>query len=948
MAKLKGGTRIYGSIIVDDQTLIGSATTTGTAGQSLQIAGINSGAYIGGRVGIGTTNPSVPLEVSGAVRATVYYGDGSNLTGIVASGGGSSGGTSLSISTSASSSTNFISFVSSAGTSILGITTAIGLTYIPSASILNVGIISAGSGIITATTSSGIITYYGDGSKLTNIITVGSAVTGNNIVGSAISISGISTFNTVRISTGIITATSGVVTYYGDGSKLSGIQTAGAGVGAGGTYTQIQFNDSGTLNGANFFNYDKGTARVGIGTSSPTARLSVASSITGASLMVVNDNLSDGSLFRVNDNSGIVLLDVDAAGTILFPTTGNVGIGTTLISPTSKLQIVGNVLVSGIVTATNFSGIFTGSYFGDGSRLSGILTSGSAGGSTGQVQFNVNGTPSGANFFNYDTGTARVGIGTSLPTGRLSVASTTTGTSLMIVNDNLSDGSLFRVTDNNANILMDVDANGTIIFNNSGNVGIGTTLVTPTSKLQVTGDALISGVVTATTYSGNLSGIALTVTTGIITNIVGTAATISTVRILSGIITATSGVVTYYGSGAFLTGIVTSGAAGQGAPGQVQINDSGPLAGASFFHYDKTSARVGIGTSSPTARLSVASTTTGTSLMVVNDNLSDGSLFRVTDNSANILMDVDANGIIVFNNSGNIGIGTTLVTPTSKFQVTGDALVSGVVTATTHSGNLTGTAVTATTGIVTNITSVNINVSGITTTQTFNVGTSGTIITTTTAGLVGIGTSVPGARLSVSSPSSGNSLMVVNDNLTDGSLFRVNDNSANVLMDVDANGTILFPTTGNIGIGTTLFTPTSKFQVTGNVLISGITTLGVTTTTNLTSQTLSVSGISTLQSTTLVGTGTSTGTSGQVLQVAGISSGVYIGGSVGIGITNPTSRLTVSGDTLISGITTVGLGVTSTPPSNSQLSFELTSNTNLRIKVRGTDGVLRTANITLG
>jgi hypothetical protein len=518
----------------------------------------------------------------------------------------------------------------------------------------------------------------------------------------------------------------------------------------------------------------------------------------------------------------------------------------------------------------------------------------------------------------------------------------------MIVNDNLSDGSLFRVTDNNANILMDVDANGTIIFNNSGNVGIGTTLVTPTSKLQVTGDALISGVVTATTYSGNLSGIALTVTTGIITNIVGTAATISTVRILSGIITATSGVVTYYGSGAFLTGIVTSGAAGQGAPGQVQINDSGPLAGASFFHYDKTSARVGIGTSSPTARLSVASTTTGTSLMVVNDNLSDGSLFRVTDNSANILMDVDANGIIVFNNSGNIGIGTTLVTPTSKFQVTGDALVSGVVTATTHSGNLTGTAVTATTGIVTNITSVNINVSGITTTQTFNVGTSGTIITTTTAGLVGIGTSVPGARLSVSSPSSGNSLMVVNDNLTDGSLFRVNDNSANVLMDVDANGTILFPTTGNIGIGTTLFTPTSKFQVTGNVLISGITTLGVTTTTNLTSQTLSVSGISTLQSTTLVGTGTSTGTSGQVLQVAGISSGVYIGGSVGIGITNPTSRLTVSGDTLISGITTVGLGVTSTPPSNSQLSFELTSNTNLRIKVRGTDGVLRTANITLG
>jgi len=68
---------------------------------------------------------------------------------------------------------------------------------------------------------------------------------------------------------------------------------------------------------------------------------------------------------------------------------------------------------------------------------------------------------------------------------------------------------------------------------------------------------------------------------------------------------------------------------------------------------------------------------------------------------------------------------------------------------------------------------------------------------------------------------------------------------------------------------------------------------------------------------------------------------------IGIGTTNATSALTVVGDTLVSGITTVGLGTTSTPPSNSQMSFELTSNTNLVIKVRGTDGVLRSGNITL-
>ena len=46
------------------------------------------------------------------------------------------------------------------------------------------------------------------------------------------------------------------------------------------------------------------------------------------------------------------------------------------------------------------------------------------------------------------------------------------------------------------------------------------------------------------------------------------------------------------------------------------------------------------------------------------------------------------------NPDGNIGIG--VLNPTSKLHVSGDALVSGVVTATTFVGNLTGTATTAT------------------------------------------------------------------------------------------------------------------------------------------------------------------------------------------------------------------------------------------------------------
>ena len=73
-----------------------------------------------------------------------------------------------------------------------------------------------------------------------------------------------------------------------------------------------------------------------------------------------------------------------------------------------------------------------------------------------------------------------------------------------------------------------------------------------------------------------------------------------------------------------------------------------------------------------------------------------------------------------------------------------------------------------------------------------------------------------------------------------------------------------------------------------NLIITGISTLGITTTTNLTSQQLNVSGIA-----------------------------------------------------------TVGLGSTSSPQLNSQMSFELTNNTTLRIRVKGTDGIIRVGIVTL-
>ena len=105
----------------------------------------------------------------------------------------------------------------------------------------------------------------------------------------------------------------------------------------------------------------------------------------------------------------------------------------------------------------------------------------------------------------------------------------------------------------------------------SGNLGIGST--NPTSALFVVGDARVTGVITATTFSGNvnagvgtitnLTGTAATITTlnstnGTITNLNVTGiSTLGTVKVSSGIITATSGIVTYFGDGSNLTGIAT-------------------------------------------------------------------------------------------------------------------------------------------------------------------------------------------------------------------------------------------------------------------------------------------------------------------------------------------------------------------------------------------------------
>jgi len=293
-----------------------------------------------------------------------------------------------------------------------------------------------------------------------------------------------------------------------------------------------------------------------------------------------------------------------------------------------------------------------------------------------------------------------------------------------------------------------------LVVNSNGLVGIGTSV--PSEILDVRGTAKIVGLVTATeVFAQN------TVTSGVSTFSGGLRVGIVSVG-QNGIVTATSGIVTYFGDARFLQGMPTS---------QWVDIDAG-LGYTSIY----AAGNVGVATVDPRFTFQVGGNTStsvsgfsaGVGINSRGSILATGIITATTFVGAftgNITGDVNSSGVGTFN-SLKVGIGVTIG--------------SGVVTATTFRGNLigdvTGTASTAQnlTGTpnitVNNITASNYNSTGILTAFRINSGFSTTGISTvhnllhiSALGSIGVGTDSPNADIHIRDANDGASLQLTSD-----------------------------------------------------------------------------------------------------------------------------------------------------------------------------------------
>jgi Chaperone of endosialidase len=866
------------------------------------------------------------------------------------------------------------------------------------------------SGIGTIATLSGTTATYSTGNFTTgNIVTgVVTTLTSTNATLTNINSSGISTLG-VTSTTNLTTQqlnVSGVSTHTGIStfqSTLFGTQASFTGV-----VTATKFSGDGSLltNLPTFSSQWVTTSvgihtlsNVGIGTTNPTSRLTVSgnASITGilTADQVYTSNNGNGQNVRIGDDLWIG--DVNLSNTtrfsgnqdstkafIIFGTSDSVALGRTGSGP---LYYGGDFTISGVATANSFRarggapgalGVNNNGYgfFSPGDNDSGMYSS-----ADGQIEFYTNSTEA----VRIDSN-QRVGIGTTNPGAKLDVYGTTdnivaneSGSSTAwrgrILSKNLAaDKAIFlglygtdaSIASHNyalsawrdlyLNTVGSGGAGNVITGIGGGNIGVG--LTTPTSKLHVLGDTLITGVVTAATFSGQVNA-----GVGTITTLSGTTATYSTGNfttgnIVTGVVTTLSGTTATYSTGNFTTGNIVTGivttltstnatltninSAGISTLGitsttnltaqQLNVSGVSTHTGISTFQstlFGTQASFTGVVTattfsgnvSSATYAINAGIATNLKGGVIGNipyQNAADTTVFLTNGASGTILQ---SNGVgnapswvpaapagaitgLTIRDEGTI-VGT--VNNVSALNFVGSnitATASGVGATITIADNLVGTGLSisgiSTLGItsVTNLTAQQLNVSGVSTFQSSNLKVVGA---STSFQYSIVGSTITANRNLTLPLLTGNDTIAV---LAENQTFTGSINFTNTLQ---ASGGSQIALSGSSSLphsfGTSQTTATLTF---GGTSGTGLITFGQATTSQQTDIQAGASGVGTTK-TINFGTG---GLSGSFTQInvgptAGVGTVTINSGTrLGIGTTVPVSALHVIGDIRVSGVVT--------------------------------------------
>ena len=381
---------------------------------------------------------------------------------------------------------------------------------------------------VGAVGASGTTLFVNGDARVTGIVTIGPAsITLNGIT----NIINVGTGITINGSTGIISATSIVL----GGTTLTGAAvtsiTAGSGISVNQSTGNVTITATGGGGSSQWVTTAAGIhtlSNVGIGTTNPTSALTVKGNtsletlnVTGVSTFGGNINVFEKNiLFGLSAGSSDDRIVWGASSAEIYTNTTNLFLKTNLTSLNLQGEIISLSNYAGdevLINASNGGSVDL--YYNNSKKLETTGTGITVTGTIFTNQLNVSGVST---------------LTTTDFTGHVQLKANSGNSSLYISDDNgiyagagndlriwhNSSDSISRITEDGGQLIIDANP---ITINHGGN-----------TKLQTLGDGVS---ITGTTLTNQLS--------------VSGISTLGTVQISSGIVTATSGIVTYYGDASY-------------------------------------------------------------------------------------------------------------------------------------------------------------------------------------------------------------------------------------------------------------------------------------------------------------------------------------------------------------------------------------------------------------